>query len=97
MENKKMELTIGSKVILRRAMLGESVGSTGFVFDLYSDFDGLGHGAQIIFRGGGLDGFGCKEQDIYLEFVENNLKYSSYEFKNVGQVDRDYRAGYWEF
>jgi hypothetical protein len=92
-----MELTVGSKVILLRSMLGEPIGSIGYVFSTYADFDDAGTGAQIIFQNAGLDGFSVKEQELYLEFVENDPRYSCYDFKNVNQVDRDFRAGYWEF
>jgi hypothetical protein len=92
-----MELIVGSKVILLRPVLGEPTGSPGYVFDTYDDFDGLGNGAQVIFKGGSLDGFSAIDQEFCFKFVEHDPRYSSYEFKNVNQVTKDFRAGYWEF
>lgn len=93
-----MELTIGSKVILLREMLGEKVGSIGYVYETYPDFDESGcTGVSIIFSCGGYGGFSAKEQDTYLEFVCDDPRYSMYKFKNVNQVYRDFQRGYWRF
>ena len=93
-----MELTIGSKVILTRAMLNEQVGSIGFVFSEYPDFDDDSKiGVQIIFQNGSFDGFSDEEQHLYLEDLGVDSRYQCYEFNNVNQVDRDFRKGYWSF
>ena len=92
-----MELTIGSKVILKRAIMNEQVGSVGFAVNEYNDFDGLGTGVQIIFQNGSFDGFSVTEQNLYLEDLGVDSRYAMYDFKNVGQVDRDFRNRYWRF
>lgn len=92
-----MELTVGSKVVLLREMLNEKVGSVGYAFSEYDDFDGLGTGVQIIFQNGSLDGFSVKDQNLYLENLGVDQRFSMYDFKNVNQVYNDYRKGWWRF
>ncbi len=90
-----MNLRVGSKVRLLRAMLGERVGSIGFVYEEYNI--GGHRGVSIIFSAGGYDGFSEDEQKNFLEYVEEDSRYSNYEFKNVMQLSRDYDNGYWKF
>lgn len=93
-----MELSVGSKVILLRDMLGEKVGSIGFVFDTYPDFsDSSKEGVQVVFQGGGYDGFSQEEQELYLQDIGVNPRYSQYVFRNVNWVYADWRKGYWSF
>jgi hypothetical protein len=93
-----MELTVGSRVILKREMLGERVGSVGFVFTIYPDFDDASKdGVQVIFQGGGYDGFSQEEQELYLDDRGVDSRYSMYEFKSVGQVEKDFRNQHWKF
>lgn len=94
----KDNLTIGQKVILKRAMLNEPEGSVGYVFSEYQDFENPSKtGVQIIFQKGSYDGFSYEEQCLYLQPGRVDQRYSMYEFKNVNQVWRDYQNGYWEF
>jgi len=93
-----MELTIGSRVVLLRNMLGEHGGSVGYVCNVYRDFDNPSkQGVQVIFSGGGFDGFSQREQELYLEHRGDDPRYSTYNFKNVLQVEKDFRNGLWKF
>lgn len=95
---KSYDLVVGQKVILKRSMLGEHVGSVGYVYETYRDFDSPDYrGASIIFMGGGYDGFSLEEQGLYLDVGDVDQRYSMYQFKNVNQVWRDYQNGYWQF
>ena len=91
-------MQIGDQVTLTRAMLGNDVGTIGYVFTEYTDFDDRKKvGVQIIFKNGNLDGFSVKEQENYLKFVRHVNQYENYIFNNVMQVERDFRKGYWVF
>lgn len=93
-------LKIGYKVKLKRAMLGCDEGDIGYVFDEYPDFDlwETGEtGVQVVLKNGNFDGFSANEQELYLEFLEQDSEYLFYEFKNVLQVSRDFLSGYWKF
>jgi len=89
---------IGWKMKLKVACLGNLAGTIGFVFNQYKDFDDQnGIGVQVIFPNGKYDGFSVEEQKQFLEEVYPVLEYAGYEFQNVMQVTRDFRAGYWDF
>lgn len=93
-----MNKLIGSKWKLKKAMLGNEVGIVGYVFNQYNDFDDSSKlGIQIIFPNGQYDGFSVEEQKLYLEYVAAGDKYSSYQFRNVMDVWRDFQNGYWKF
>lgn len=87
---------IGRKYKLVRGMLGNVAGTEGYVFNQYYGTSGR-DGIQIIFPNGNYDGFSPHEQDMFLEFIEDCKRYSDYEFKNVIQVSRDFKSGYWEW
>ena len=91
-------LVVGQRVILNREMLGEHVGSIGFVYEVYQDFDYSDLSAvSIIFQSGSFDGFSVKEQEAFLIPLEVDSRYTMYNFKNVNQVWKDYQNGYWKF
>ena len=91
-------LVVGQEVYLKREMLGEPIGSKGFVYEVYQDFDNPKLDAvSIIFEDGGHDGFSFEEQKLFLEVGRVDSRYSRYEFKTVNQVWKDYRDGYWQF
>lgn len=91
-------LVVGQRVILNREMLGEPVGSIGYVYEVYNDFNDSDLDAiSVIFQGGGYDGFSVSDQEMYLTPLEVDSRYTMYEFKNVNQVCKDYRNGYWKF
>lgn len=91
-------LVVGQEVTLRKAMLGEPVGSKGYVYDVYQDFDEPEKDAvSIIFSNGGYDGFFIKEQELFLEVGRVDQRYTMYQFKNVNQVYKDFQHGYWKF
>lgn len=97
-ENKVENLVVGQKVILNREMLGEPVGSVGYVYEEYQDFDNPNkRGVSIIFMNGGYDRFSYKEQEMYLTPLRVDSRYSTYFFSGVINVWRDYRNGYWDF
>lgn len=91
-----MELVVGSKVRLNRDMMREHIGSVGFVYESYDRHDGT-LGASIIFQNGSYDGFSPEERDLFLEYIGEDPRFSMYEFEHVGQVECDYRKGYWDF
>lgn len=91
-------LTVGQEVRLKKSMLGEPVGSKGYVYEVYNDFDNPDSNAvSIIFSGGGYDGFSVSDQELFLEVGRVDQRYCMYEFKNVNQVLKDYKNGYWKF
>lgn len=91
-------LVVGQRVILNREMLGEHIGSIGYVYEEYNDFDGSENNAvSVIFMNGGFDGFSVREQELFLIPLEVDSRYTMYEFKNVNQVYKDYQNGYWQF
>ena len=93
-----MKNIVGAKYRLRVNVLGNPVGTVGYVFNQYSDFDYPNEtGIQIIFPNGEYDGFSVNEQDNFLEYLGYDLRYVNYQFKNVMQVTRDFRNGYWEW
>lgn len=91
-----MELYVGSKVILLRDVMNEKSGSIGYVYEVYERGDNT-LGVSVIFQKGSYDGFSPEEQELCLQFVENDSRFSMYEFNNVNQVAKDYREGYWRF
>ena len=91
-------LVVGQKVALTKAMMNESVGSIGFVYEEYQDFDNpQGTGVSIIFQNGSYDGFSVEEQKLFLEILPVDQRYTMYDFKNVNILMRDYENGYWKF
>lgn len=92
------EYMIGAKFKLKTPMLGVPVGSVGYVFNQYDDFDYPRElGVQIIFENGNYDGFSITEQEMFLEYLGYDTRYVGYKFKNVMQVYMDYRSGYWKW
>lgn len=89
---------IGQRVTLKTPMLGNPVGTIGFVFNEYPDFDGSDiTGKQIIFENGNFDGFSAIEQELYLMMGDVISDYSMFIFKHVMQVNQEYRDGFWDF
>jgi len=86
---------IGDKYKLLRGMLGNPAGTEGYVFNEY--YGRNRPGIQIIFPNGNYDGFSPDEQDLFLEFVGHFPLYGGYNFRNVTQVSKDFREGYWRF
>jgi hypothetical protein len=96
-ENMENPVT-GQRVILLKEMLGEPIGSVGYVVDTYPDFDIEGKlGTMILFSKGGYDGFSFKEQELFLEAGRVDPRYTNYEFSNVIRLEKDYRSNYWDF
>lgn len=93
-----MSNMIGTIFKLNRPMLGMPKGSMGYVFNQYQDFDNPNKiGVQIIFSNGNYDGFSAMEQEVFLEKIGVDPRYTEYFFENVMQVSRDYLEGYWKW
>lgn len=88
---------VGTIVMLKKECLGNPQGALGVVFYNYGD------GFQAIFPNGNLDGFstddkeeifgGKTEAEFILEKVGFSELLSGYQFKNVMQVDWDFKSG----
>lgn len=83
-------MEVGTIVLLKTPMLGEQLHSIGVVFNKYDD------GVQIIFENGGYDGFSDSEQKDFLMEKGLDEKTSTYQFKNIFQMERDYEAHTWD-
>jgi len=94
---KTNNFTVGDVVKLKRECLGNPIGTYGVGFNDYET------GCQFIFENGGLDEFNSEEkiksfkyqteQEFFLEFIREEESLQDYEFKNVIQVDIDFRKG----
>jgi hypothetical protein len=89
---------VGNTYRLRVSCLGNVAGVQGVCFYDYGD------GFQVIFPNGRYDGFSSThhmgkeketEADYFLEKTGLDPLSTDYEFSNVLQVDRDFRAGRW--
>ena len=59
-------LVVGQRVILNREMLGEHVGSIGYVYEEYTDFDGSENSAvSIIFMNGVSTAFQQRNKNYF--------------------------------
>jgi hypothetical protein len=95
-----MDSMIGAKfeIIRPAGILGNPVGTVGYTFNQYDDFNSPDKlGVQIIFPNGNYDGFSVHEQKDFLKFLGFDEQYTNYEFKNVIQVSRDFDRGYWKW
>jgi hypothetical protein len=89
---------IGARFILNRDCLGNKTGAMGYVFNEYQDYDDPTKiGVQIIFPNGEYDGFSWAEQQAFLTQIGVEERYTSYRFRNVIKVSRDFADGYWAF
>lgn len=89
-------MKIGTIVELKVECLGNSIGTKGVVYENYIDYDDTSKiAASIIFKNGDYDGFSYNEQKMFLKYVRHSVDYSCYNFRNVMQVSRDFRDGYW--
>ena len=92
------ESLIGRIYRLKVFCLGNSVGTLGYVFNQYPDFDYPDlWGVQIIFPNGEYDGFSYDEQEQLLEYEGYDWRYVGYNFTNVMKVSKDFDSGYWEW
>jgi hypothetical protein len=99
-----MEKTMGEMIggifeITRPAgMLGNPVGTIGYVFNQYKDYDDPNEiGVQIIFPNGDYDGFSFHEQSLWLKCIGHDRRYEGYQFKSVMQLYKDFNSGYWKW
>jgi hypothetical protein len=94
----QMTSMIGQKVILKRHCLGNPVGTVGYVFNEYPDFDEPDKmDVQVVFQNGACSKFSVTEQFLFLKFESPMPEYAEYKFKNVMQVRRDFESHYWKF
>lgn len=92
-------MKIGTIVKLKELCLGNEQGSLGVVYDKYMIGDN--EGISVIFPNGQYDGFSDKyneyynmsEIEYYLEEFGFSSFHSHYEFKNVMQLNIDFRKG----
>ena len=92
---------VGNVYKLKRPCLNNKQGVRGVCFYDYGD------GFQVIFPNGKYDGFssigdsfggtGQTEADFILEQVGHDSASANYEFKHVIQVERDLKAGRWNW
>lgn len=85
-------LFLGQQVTLQKDLIKDKKGAIGYVYEEYGDTS-----VSVIFENGSYDGFSPEEQMWLLEGKKISSLYSSYEFKNVNQVAKDYSDGYWNF
>jgi len=78
---------VGTMVRLKVDCLGNARGTRGVCFHVYElDL----RGAQFIFENGNYDGFSEEDQRDFLEDIGVNEELSTYQFKHVIQVGRDF-------
>lgn len=90
-------MRVGTVVQVKEPCLGNLIGNIGVVFNKY---DG---GVQVIFENSEYDGFSRAskiskfgfqtELEYFLNPVGFSQELSSYQFKNVMQLDRDFQLG----
>jgi len=95
---------VGNIYKLKCECLGNEKGTEGICFNDYGD------GFQVIFPNGNYDGFStvCSmgpvrkmkngeqvEANYFLEYTGLDPSSADYEFKNVIQVEKDFRNGRW--
>lgn len=91
-------LVVGQEVTLNRDMMKEVAGAKGYVYEVYDDFDNPSESAvSIIFQNGSYDGFSRQEQLLFISAGRVDQRYCMYEFKNVNELLKDYKNGYWKF
>ena len=84
---------VGSLVKLKRSCLDNLAGTKGYVYDTYQDFDDPSKlGISVIFANGEYDGFSIRDQELFLELIENTN--TSYNFINVMQLSNDFSRGH---
>lgn len=89
---------IGAKYRLTRDVMGNPAGSIAFVVDQYQDFEKPDEiGVQLIMKNGATDGFSVNDQNLMLDWIGYEEKYTSYKFSNVLQLKKDWRSNYWDF
>jgi len=93
---KPYSMPVGTLVRLKRECLGNPIGVKGVVYEDY------GSGVSVIFENGRYDGFSSISSEAFgnLSDIEFILfidgfcpSIASYEFKNVGTLERDFRQG----
>ena len=66
-----IDTLIGAKVKLKVQCLGNEIGTVGYVYEQYQDFDYPQiFGVSVIFENGNYDGFSAKEQVLFLDVVD---------------------------
>jgi hypothetical protein len=86
------EITVGSLTVAKRSSGVCDLGEVGVCYEVYRLGDRPGY--SFIFERGGYDGFSPDDVKMFLDMtglVASEM--TSYRFRNVGQLDADYRAG----
>ena len=93
-----IDTLVGTKVKLKVPCLGNEIGTIGYVYEQYQDFDNPRTlGVSVIFKNGNYDGFSAKEQLVFLDVVGYIYRYAFYQFSNVMRLQRDYNNKFWKF
>ena len=83
---------LGSIVMAKRRTGVCDAGELGVCYEVYELENRPGY--SFIFERGRYDGFSPDEVASFLDVTGRTCEaLANYEFKNVGQLDRDYRAG----
>jgi len=88
---------VGMKVFTKVQVLGNPVGTIGYVYQEYTDFDDPEKlGVSVIFKNGRYDGFSAMEREYFLDEKEIVPDFANYEFKNVITLVCDnFNNNYW--
>ena len=87
-------MIVGTIVELKLALLGNSPGAHGVIYETYKDLDGAEDpGVSVIFENGNYDGFSVAEQKEMLKELVVFTPLENYQFRNVLQLSRDFNNG----
>jgi hypothetical protein len=85
-------MQVGSVVKLKIEILGNPVGTIGFVYETYDIGDGPG--VSVIFPNGNYDGFSPDDQKLMLKEVGiAPEELTEYQFINVYRLSMDFDSG----
>ena len=84
-------MKIGSIVRLKSECLDNPVGSIGVCYEEYSE-----EGRSFIFQNGNYDGFSKEDQRHFLSEIGFSPKASTYTFRNVLELSRDFKNGFFD-
>jgi len=86
---------VGDLVTVLRPVLDNPAGSLAVVYEIYNI--GKGPSPSLIFQNGQYDGFSARDRELFgVMKVGHDATVAGYHFKNVLQLDADFRAGVFE-
>lgn len=84
---------IGDLARVGRECMGNEPGSLAVCYETYARSDGT-EGVSLLFPNGCYDGFSSRDLSLFrVERVGHVAALSGYVFRNVQQLDADFRAG----